>query len=129
MLRVPQEVVPEYTKNEKVRSLSFRTALTFFLFGITTYSIIVMTSSDVHCDGGFTFGEQLAKFLFILSTITCLLGMIYSVIIVFSRPLKLKSILYLLVLVGLCIASLFFYVSIEISEAVCFGWIYGQGAY
>ena len=129
MQQVPQEVVPEYTKNEKVRSLSFRTALTFFLFGITTYFIIVLTSSDVHCDGEFTFGEQFAKLLFFLSTITCLLGMIYSVIIVLSRPLKFKSVLYLLVLVGLCIASLFFIFSIEISEAVCFSWIYGQGAY
>ena len=111
-------------ENGKVPNYFFGAALTTFLVGITTYFITVLTSSDVSCDGGFSPGEQLAKMMFILSIITCF----FSVIIVFLQPWKPVTILYVLFLVGLGIASFFFIFSIEMTESFCWGWVYGQGA-
>ena len=125
MQQVPKKVVwDEYTGNEKGPNLPLRAALTSFFIGITTYFIIVLTSSDVHCDGGFTPGELFAKLMFFLSMIACLV----SVLIVFLRPLRFKTVLYVLFLVGLCIASFFFIYLIDMTEAFCWGWVYGQGA-
>jgi len=129
MQQMAQVVAHDYMKKERLRYLLFRTTLTVFLFGFTTSIIIHLTSSSVGCDGKFTLGEQLAKLLFFSSILTGFIGIIYSFSLLFFWPSKFKSIIYLLVFSGLCIASFYLFLSIEFSEGFCIAWIYGQGAY